>query len=640
MNNNIITNNNNNKNNSNGSNCQNQKYLPAISYLEFPFILKDDQLEAVEAWIANNSRGLILYSTGTGKTEIAFECAKRVANSKISFNAQTHRSNLFYSYYKVGSEYKENYNILEKDIPQSSMIARRTATYKINQQYSFFNILFLVPRISLIDQTINRLISYGISKEKIGSYFSEKKEIAEIIISTYQSIIKNPNLIRRSNMIIFDEIHLIRSTSKSFNKIFDIVLEDPKKSILGLTATLDEKDFRNNAILTILPPVKKYPLGNAVKDKRLAKPVIIPIKVSLNEHEIKEYENFSLKIKNISNKFKRYDANAMTNLLKRGGFASGMAKAWFSNVRKRKLLLSGSENKLYEAVNTIKKFPNERIMVFSETIESIQKLQSLLASEDIQSKIIDSKVSSIVRQRILDKWGVNFNVLLSIHTLEIGYDVPDVRIEIILATTSNMNQIVQRIGRVLRKQNEKDIALIYVIYVMDTKDDNIIKLIQKATQENKIVFSDSENQKSKIDNNDHYSEQKNNLHDAIKKKDSSKDKLIQDNKAKIQIFSENRIQRAYEIVETSLNDKSITLQQKPDNIINNKNNNLITDNSKNSEVDNAVKINSTNTFMVKSNKDKSKYYLVDIEKKTCTCPDYLFRKVKCKHILAIEMISV
>ena len=71
-----------------------------------------------------------------------------------------------------------------------------------------------------------------------------------------------------------------------------------------------------------------------------------------------------------------------------------------------------------------------------------------------------------------------------LHTLEIGIDVPQVRIEIILATTSNINQIVQRIGRVLRKHEGKNIALIYVIYVPDTKDDNVIEVVQKAVEGN------------------------------------------------------------------------------------------------------------------------------------------------------------
>ena len=64
--------------------------------------------------------------------------------------------------------------------------------------------------------------------------------------------------------------------------------------------------------------------------------------------------------------------------------------------------------------------------------------------------------------------------------MEIGFDLPHVRIEVILATTSNMNQVIQRIGRVIRKYEGKDLALIYVIYVSDTKDDNIHELVKKA----------------------------------------------------------------------------------------------------------------------------------------------------------------
>jgi len=34
----------------------------------------------VDAWISSGLGGSIIYSSGTGKTEIAFECARRAAN--------------------------------------------------------------------------------------------------------------------------------------------------------------------------------------------------------------------------------------------------------------------------------------------------------------------------------------------------------------------------------------------------------------------------------------------------------------------------------------------------------------------------------------------------------------------------------
>ena len=403
---------------------------PAILNLKFPFKLKPDQLNAVEAWLLNKCRGSIIYSSGTGKTEIAFECARRAAKM-------------------IG-------------VPR-------------------FNILMLVPRIVLIEQNYSRLVRYGIPDTKIGRYFGEQKNICEITISTYQSAANNLDIVKKADMIILDEVHLACATARSYGRIYNVISNDTKKALLGLTATIDESDPRNQIIITTLPPSRKYLIKDAVADGRLAKPVIIPVEVKLTEQEQKAYDEYSSKIRTISSRFKRYDANAMMELAKQGGFPSWQAKAWFSNVRKRKALLASTENKLSAAIELIKvRHPNQKIMVFSETLESIRLLKQHLGAEGIKAMLIDSSMPSFRRQRILSEWGKRFYPLLSVHTLEIGYDVPEVAIEIILATSSNMNQIIQRAGRVLRKVEGKESALIYVIHVSDSRDDNILACVKNA----------------------------------------------------------------------------------------------------------------------------------------------------------------
>src|SRR5688572_28462859 len=542
----------------------------AISQLKFPFSLKKDQIDAVNAWIDNDFRGTIVYSTGTGKTEIAFECAKRVACRYSSSSTST------------------------------------------------LNVLLMVARIILIEQNIKRLVSYGIPKDKIGAYFGERKQIREITICTYQSIIRNLDIIRRSNMVIFDEIHLIRDTAKIFSKIFDVVIEDHKKAILGLTATLDEKDLsKYNTILTLLPPVKRYPIKNAVNDKRLAKPIVIPLKVNLTEKEQNDYDTYSAKIKKISNRFKKYDAESMTGLLRKGGFVSGMAKAWFLNIRKRKLLLSCAENKLLSALNLItKKFPNEKIMIFSETIDSISKLRDMLELEGTKAMIIDSNTNSRKRQSILNQWGREFYPLLSVHTLEIGFDIPQVRIEVILATTSNMNQVIQRIGRVIRKQEGKDLALIYVIYVSDTKDDKIHDIVKKAITTTSTTKSlqkyeedeDEENRNKKIEIQKRLLNNNNNR-----------------NLKRLKEVERKRLEKAYNIIESTLYEPMI-VELKEEKL----------DSDQSEDNTNQRKIRKL--YRMKSSiKEKTKYYDVDIENKTCTCPDFKFKLHKCKHIVATEL---
>jgi superfamily II DNA or RNA helicase len=225
-------------------------------------------------------------------------------------------------------------------------------------------------------------------------------------------------------------------------------------------------------------------IREAVEDGRLAKPIVIPIKVKLTFEEKKLYDYYSKKIRNISDELNVSDPQLMSSLLRKGGLSAKLARSWFENVRNRKNLINCAQNKLSAATDLIAtKHPSERIMVFSETIESIKKLKDILEKEKgIKSMIIESKLKSKDRQAILSKWGTDFYPLLSVHTLEIGYDVPQVRIAIILASTSNINQAAQRIGRILRKAEGKNAALIYTIYLSGTHDYNHLGVVKQATQ--------------------------------------------------------------------------------------------------------------------------------------------------------------
>src|SRR5215203_1845877 len=271
--------------------------IPCISNLKFPFKLTKDQSEAVEAWISNKCRGSIIYSTGTGKTEIAFECARRRAEEKL------HHSNV--------SRSSLNNNNNDSTCHYHSIIP---------------SLLFLVPRIVLVEQNFKRLLSYNVPKESIGVYFGERKEIREITISTYQSIINNLGLIHNSDMIIFDEMHLLTDSAITLRKIFDLLGEEEeednaanKTALLGLTATIDEQYPNYNTAVSLLPPVKKYMIREAVEDGRLAKPIVIPIKVKLTFEEKKLYDDYSTKIRNISEELNESDPQLMSSLLKKGG---------------------------------------------------------------------------------------------------------------------------------------------------------------------------------------------------------------------------------------------------------------------------------------------------------------------------------
>ena len=98
-----------------------------------------------------------------------------------------------------------------------------------------------------------------------------------------------------------------------------------------------------------------------------------------------------------------------------------------------------------------------------------------------------------------------------------------------------------------------------------------------------------------------------------------KDKIIEKQ------WHDKRVEKAYGIIESSLQGSLIVEQKGVKE--NDESNNSIHD-----------KKRKTKIYMVKSKKDKDKPYEVDIENKTCTCADFVFRHVKCKHIIATELV--
>ena len=60
---------------------------------------------------------------------------------------------------------------------------------------------------------------------------------------------------------------------------------------------------------------------------------------------------------------------------------------------------------MLSAANIVKNHPSEPIMIFSETIDSIMKLEKTLESYGISSRSIHNKIPVTQRKKILEDWG-------------------------------------------------------------------------------------------------------------------------------------------------------------------------------------------------------------------------------------------
>jgi hypothetical protein len=101
-------------------------------------------------------------------------------------------------------------------------------------------------------------------------------------------------------------------------------------------------------------------------------------------------------------------------------------------------------------------------------------------------------------------------------------------------------------------------------------------------------------------------------------------------------LQEKKLQKAYNIIESSLKQESFIKQDNKIETIVDKNNDDGSEDKSNPDNDNLN--TKSRIYRVKSSKDKDKFYEVDLEKSSCTCADFIFRHVKCKHIIATEII--
>jgi len=384
--------------------------------------LHDYQQIASDKFFNANKRGTLLFATGTGKTEIAIGVIERYI--------------------------KENKNA---------------------------NILFIAPRITLVEQTAERMEGYGLT---VGKYYSEEKDLEQnITISTYQSISKIPYIVENFDLIIFDEVHLASDYAETYSQIMKAGAEKGLH-MLCLTATIDKNNYeRYGTILETCPVIDEINLNSAIEKDYLSKVEVEDHSVNLAPETQRIYKEYSDNIRELSNSLGTSNPREIQMLLKRGNREAGM---WFKNVQARKLLTEYNEEKVSKVYDLIKSFNGEQTIVFCERVQTLELLKERMGD---CFNFITAKTGKKKRKEILENFGKTFHVIGTVHTLDLGYDVPNIRHGIVVASNKNETTIVQRIGRVVRKAEGKTLSKIYVVYARGTHESDLYARIKKAIEE-------------------------------------------------------------------------------------------------------------------------------------------------------------
>lgn len=388
--------------------------------------LRDYQQEAIENWIKNNGRGSFKMATGTGKTITALGIAVTL-------------------YQKIG---------LQATIivcPYRHLVSQWAEECK---KFGFRPILAFEKRDLWESPLANAL--YNISEGEFICAITTNKTFAS---PTFQNKIK---YFPKKSLIIADEAHNLGAFR------LRECLPESINLRLALSATperwFDEHGTEElfNYFGPILEP--QLTLKEAIIKKALVPYRYYPMLVELSDDEREEYLSLSEKIAKIFHQIGDEDENNM--------LLSAL-------LTKRARLIASACNKLIALRELMKKKINDTHMLFycgdgtvddpvtQEEMRHVDAVCKLLGHE-LGIRIASFTAETILAEREVIKRQLDngeLQGLVAIRCLDEGVDIPSVKTAVILASSRNPRQFIQRRGRVLRPSPGKTSAEIYDMIV-------------------------------------------------------------------------------------------------------------------------------------------------------------------------------
>ena len=123
------------------------------------------------------------------------------------------------------------------------------------------------------------------------------------------------------------------------------------------------------------------------------------------------------------------------------------------------------------AIAICKEHVGKRILVFHEYIEAADQLTRLLDNLGFRVAAYHSKIGDAIRISNLKMYRDGMiDVLVTCRALDEGLNVPDTEVGVIVSSTKSTRQRIQRMGRILRIAEGKDIGLIVSFFSSHERD--------------------------------------------------------------------------------------------------------------------------------------------------------------------------
>jgi len=305
--------------------------------------------------------------------------------------------------------------------------------------------LAVVPTIDLLQQWRTALATaLSLNIDDIGTFGGGEKELKPITIITYDSAALYPRELSRFGLLIFDECHHLPAPT------YRLIAESAFTPLrLGLSATPERSDMAHIELDELIgPEVYRRSPAELTEGRYLAQyqEKIIDIALS-SEDEIRYaeqrriYSSF-LRRRRIVIRSPEDFQQKLIFLSARDPEARTAMLAW----REARQIAMNAPAKYSEIERLLHKHAADQVLLFSEYNPVVDQISRRFCLPSITYKTPTEE-----RRTILDRFRTGqYTKLVTGRVLNEGVDVPDCRVAIIVSGNSTKREYIQRLGRILR----------------------------------------------------------------------------------------------------------------------------------------------------------------------------------------------
>jgi superfamily II DNA or RNA helicase len=325
--------------------------------------------------------------------------------------------------------------------------------------------LIVVPTIDLLHQWY-ACLSTAFPETEIGVFYGLEKDLRDLTVTTYHSAsIHSGDFGDAFKLLVFDEAHHLPALAWH-----EIALMSVAPHRLGLTATYPQpsdafRAARLPSLDTLIGPLVYHKPIEELSGKELAEYRTIRMWVDLAPDEREAYDAAHAQYASYYRGKQLRESHGpgwWNEYTRRSAYDPEARRAKVAERRLRRLIAS-ARNKLSVLDSLLKQHAQDRVLIFTEHNELVYQIsrRHLLPA-------ITHQTTAKERKAILDGFNSGrYRAIVTSRVLNEGVDVPEAKVAVILGGSASAQEYIQRLGRILRKRDNKT-ALLYEVVARDT----------------------------------------------------------------------------------------------------------------------------------------------------------------------------